>query len=254
MRINDLVNRIGFGSKAVVFRHENKAIKLFEPGYLETNAYFEVKLQQLALNASLPVPMVYGVTVSNDRVMIEMEYIKGKTLGDRMLADMRHIADFISRSVELQIEVHKVKAKDFPSQKDKLMRDIEAAKLLNKNQKLTLQNMLHSFISEDLLCHGDFHAFNIIQSNQGLVIIDWVDATCGCIAADVCRSFLLYLLTNKEVANLYLQHYCERSTSVTKEEVLKWLPIIAGARLSENNLHDAVNVLLHIVENGRLPS
>jgi hypothetical protein len=71
------------------------------------------------------------------------------------------------------------------------------------------------------------------MSNDKVTIIDWVDASAGDIRADVCRTYLLYSDLSAEVAELYLRLYCEKS-GLPKDEILQWIPILAGARLAEN--------------------
>ncbi|MDD4797679.1 MAG: phosphotransferase [Eubacteriales bacterium] len=99
-------------------------------------------------------------------------------------------------------------------------------------RRKNLLRLLESFETDDRLCHGDFHALNLMWTSQGMQIIDWVDAGSGSALADVCRSYLLYLLYRPEIAQLYLEIYCSKA-NVAKQRVLMWLPVIAGARLSE---------------------
>lgn len=85
------------------------------------------------------------------------------------------------------------------------------------------------------LCHGDFHFMNLMMTDQGIIIIDWVDATSGSPEADLCRTYMLYVLYAPEgFADMYLDVYC-RKKNKKRGDILKWLPIIAGARLSEKN-------------------
>jgi len=96
------------------------------------------------------------------------------------------------------------------------------------------------------LCHGDCHIFNLIKTKDNIVIIDWVDSSCGNIAADVYRSYLLYLQFSADLAELYLRLYCEK-TSLNKEKIFLWEPILACARLAENVSDDKAKQLLEIV-------
>lgn len=49
-----------------------------------------------------------------------------------------------------------------------------------------------------------------------------------------------------DLANLYLQLYCEKS-GISQNEILIWAPIIAGARLSENVPSEIAHLLIEIV-------
>ncbi len=87
-------------------------------------------------------------------------------------------------------------------------------------------------VFEHRLCHGDFHPFNLIMSNDDVKIIDWVDASLGDIRADVYRTYLVYAQSSVKLAEMYLRIYC-KNAGLSRAEVLEWAPIIAGARLSE---------------------
>lgn len=65
------------------------------------------------------------------------------------------------------------------------------------------------------------------------MIIDWMDVTRGDIRLDVCRSYLLYGRVSDEVADLFLSEYCLQS-GLEWDDVLRWLPVLAGVRLSEH--------------------
>ena len=111
---------------------------------------------------------------------------------------------------------------------------------------MILTKQLNSFSTEKRLCHGDFHLFNLIESDNRVTIIDWVDSSSGDIRADVCRTYLLYLEVSRDLAEMYLRLYCLKS-GLAKEEILVWLPVIAGARLSEYLSQDKTNYLLNII-------
>ena len=52
-------------------------------------------------------------------------------------------------------------------------------------------------------------------------IIDWVDASSGDIRADVFRTYLLYAQSHIELAEMYLQIYCN-NTDLTRGEIFQW--------------------------------
>ncbi|MBR9655432.1 hypothetical protein TUN_25110 [Bacillus sp. M21] len=63
-------------------------------------------------------------------------------------------------------------------------------------------------------------------------IIDWVDASSGDIRADVFRTYLLYAQSHIELADMYLQIYCN-NTDLTRDEIFQWAPIISVARFTK---------------------
>jgi len=238
---------IGSGAQADVYLYEGKALKVFKADYVQANGRYEAELQDKAYKKGLPVPQIYEVIELNGRVAIVMEYVPGKSIGDMMLENMGKAHELLTLSVDVQIQVHKTNADDFPNQKDKFRCNISMNPYLKNEQRQRLLKLLHRFKSDDRLCHGDFHMLNLIETSQGIKIIDWVDASGGSVAADVCRSYLLYLLYRKEIAEAYLDIYCDKA-NIIKRDVLAWLPIAAGARLNENVTAQDVELLMNLVD------
>ena len=65
----------------------------------------------------------------------------------------------------------------------------------------------------------------IYSECKNVNIIDWVDASSGDIRADVFRTYLLYAQSHIELAEMYLQIYCN-NTDLTRGEIFQWAPII----------------------------
>lgn len=245
MDITDM-KLIGSGAEADIYLFENKAIKIFNHARSKADACYEAELQSKANRTGLPVPAIYEISEINGKAAIIMEYIKGKTVGDLMLENMNQAPYYLEISVDLQIEVHKVSAHCFPSQKEKLKNNIMATSYLSDIQKHQLLHLLHNMETGSKLCHGDFHVLNLLQTTDDIKIIDWVCASSGSIALDVCRTYLLYLLYRSEIAEIYIDIYCSKS-GLSKQEVLEWLPVIAGARLNENVTASDVILLINMV-------
>src|SRR5699024_1155675 len=102
------------------------------------------------------------------------------------------------------IHLHQINADPLESMSDKLYRKIQSAPLISENQKEKLLSGLKRIHYDPKLCHGDFHIFNLLQTNEGIYIIDWIDATSGDIRADVYRTYLLYSQHDPELADCYL--------------------------------------------------
>jgi aminoglycoside phosphotransferase (APT) family kinase protein len=85
------------------------------------------------------------------------------------------------------------------------------------------------------LCHGDIHPYNIMYSGDKHWIIDWEDASKGAPAADACMSYFYSLRWSakdkKDSAEEYLQLFCKAS-GIPREDVLAWLPVIAGVQVN----------------------
>lgn len=237
---------IAKGNTATVYLHNNKIIKVFNDNLPEAKAEYEAKKQIYAYSCGLPVPYIYEVTKVNGRQAIIMERVEGRTIGELIFNDMTKAEQYMRLSVDIQLKIHAVKALDFELMTDKLNRQILSAHLLNDKQKNALSEKLLGINHDKYLCHGDYHVFNLIINENQVTIIDWVDASAGDVKADVYRTYLLYSYFSMDLANLYLQLYCDKS-GISQSEIFIWAPIIAGARLSENVPSEKAGRLIEIV-------
>ncbi len=236
---------IAEGNTAKIYLDENRVVKVYD--YLSDQvAIFEATKQKYAYSCGLPVPKIIEVTKVDGRPAIIMEYIKGKTLGEMALANEEKMAYYMNISVEVQLEIHSMIPNKIESMNEKLYRQIKDTNRLNPKQKNKILKKLDSYSYEKRLCHGDFHLFNLIQSDNQVIVIDWIDSSAGDIRADVYRTYLLYNQFSTELAEMYLRLYCDKS-GLLRSEVFQWAPVIAAARLSENIPSDQVSQLMDII-------
>ncbi|MCM3711865.1 phosphotransferase family protein [Sporosarcina luteola] len=240
-----LGNPIGEGNTAVIYLYDNKIVKVFKDHLPDTESAYEANKQRFAYACGLPVPNVLDVTKIDGKQAIIMEFIEGKTLGELFFEDMERAEYYIGLSIDIQQKIHQMRTESLELMSEKIQRQLEDSSV-DEFQKEILMKKLNLMTYENRLCHGDFHLLNLIMSGGVVTIIDWVDASAGDIRADVCRTYLLYSERSIDVAELYLRLYCEKS-GLAKEDILQWLPIIAGARLAENVVSESRERLLAIV-------
>lgn len=226
-------DRIASGNTADVYRSGKDIIKVFKDFLPDTEAEKEAHKQRIAYALLGNVPQVKEVTRTGEHQTIRMAYAEGRTLGEDLLTNPLKTEDLLLISVREQVRVQGHKVEGIEDMKEKLARQIGEAYGIEETCRLTLLNNLANMPIDNKLCHGDFHLFNIIQTEAGSVIIDWVDATAGSPEAYACRSYLLYLCYDRQIAQKYLNLYCSES-GVKETAVMEWLPILAAARLSES--------------------
>lgn len=208
-----LSTQVASGNSAKIYLYENKIIKVFNDFLPNTESTYEANKQRLARATGLSVPEIFDVTTIDEKQAIIMEFVKGKTLGDLLLENKDQAEHYMNIAIEVQQHIHSKEAHSLEPMPLKLRKQIEAAKQLNNRQKDALLGKMEMITYKPTLCHGDFHLFNLILSDQNehVTIIDWVDATLGDLRADVYRTYLLYEQFSPELANMYLRLYCQKA-------------------------------------------
>lgn len=198
--------------------------------------------KKYAYSCGLPVPNVFEVTKIQNRQAIIMEYVKGENIGELLLNNLNKAKHYINICVNEQKKIHAIRVNidEMEPMRERLERQIKSVHKLDENKKKNILQKLDSIVFDSRLCHGDFHPFNLILSNDNVKIIDWIDASSGDIRADVFRTYLLYAQVSVELAEMYLHMYC-RNTGLSRDEIFQWAPIIITARFAEKiSPHNAV--------------
>jgi hypothetical protein len=101
-------------------------------------------------------------------------------------------------------------------------------------------------------------------TEEGIRVIDWVDATVGNPVGDVARSDLLLRLSGVTGTDLpleerrrldrfrrsYVEAYCRRARC-SPESIAAWLPVVAAARLCEEVSGESAWLLRTVAEGMR---
>ena len=226
----EIVNK---GYSATIYRDGDRALK-FYPNAPPGETEHEARFQRFAVDAGLPVPVVYGVWEwDSGAAAVEMAYVAGQPLLRlEMCADERNRA--IAELVKLQAQVYGIDGIGFRSQADYLRRHIEI--YLNGTEHIPTRECLLALIDKldtgrTAFCHGDFHPFNVLFDGECHWIIDWVNATAGDPLADACHTYLVIKEFFDQSAEVYLRLFC-RETGARPEDVLAWHPIVAASNLA----------------------
>ena len=217
----NLGNPIAKGNTAEIYLCNNKVVKLFKEYLPNTESLYEAQKQKYAYSRGLHVPKVFEVTDIHGRQAIIMEYVEGESVGELLLNNLNKAEQYIGLCVNEQKKIHdiSVNTDEMESMRERLERQIKSVHNLDEKQKGNILKKLDSIKFEPRLCHGDFHPYNLILSNDNVKIIDWVDASLGDIRADVFRTYLLYAQASVELAEMYLHIYC-RNIDLSRNEML----------------------------------
>lgn len=237
------------GSQADIYKDGSKCIKLFKDRFQRIDIEYEANLQKMAFNYGLPVPEIYDIIEIDNKIGIVMDYIDGVSVGDIVKEDDKKLEKYLVMAIKIQNNIHKIETKEFPIMKDKHKKHLLRNNLITEKDKENIMLKIEETIYENKLCHGDLHIANLIETSNGIKILDWLCASTGTPEADIYKTYLLYKIYIGNIGDAYLETYC-KTINVDKNKILSWALIIAGERLGEYTRDDnEVNKLKEIIKN-----
>ena len=259
------------GNTAEVFAWgDTHVLKLYRANYSSSAAEREANLVQAVIEAGVATPAVTETVTLNDRVGLLFARIDGPTMFKALLGQPSDVPTYAHLLAELHYKLHKLANSALPDLHERLYGRLQQTPHEASIPTSTIHNiqaLLDQLPRGDALCHGDFGPHNVLMTDNGPVIIDWVDATRGEPAADVARTMLLMKhavlpmtmddamrtqITQMRSAfgDVYLAKYMEL-TGLLEEEVTRWtVPIAAGRVLDEDIPAEEVRTLLGIIDAG----
>jgi hypothetical protein len=224
---------LGAGKEAEVFAFGGGAVKLYAAAAAKRSAFREAANTAVAESLGLPVPKIHGLRCFDDRWGIMMSLADGPSFAESIKANPDLTSTYLTEMARLQFRVHGQPGTHFAGLKARLAANIRRANGLDGTTRSRVLAKLQALPEGERLCHGDFHPFNILGSPNHPTIIDWLDASSGAPAADVCRSYILISHSGPEIASTYVEAYIEVSGE-TRANIFEWLPVVAAARLAED--------------------
>ena len=215
--------------------------------------------------ARLATPAVIGGIIEvNGRFGLAYERVKGVSMLETLASQPESVVRYANLQAELQADLHsRAGIEGMPNQHSKLRSTIRSVRTLTPDLRTAVLSLLDELPEGNQLCHGDLHPGNLLLTEDGPVIIDWMDATLGNPVADVARSSLLMsegqlpeddpmskqlALFRDQFHQAYLNRYFQLRP-VDWREFDRWRLVVAAARLSEGIPEEPA--LLNLVEAGR---
>ena len=237
---------LGEGKVAEAFAYGDDVLKLYRAGRSKDAAFFEASVLSALEPFQLPAPRVLRVDRFDGRWGLVMTRAGGRPFAEAMLAQPEQLATHLDTMVVLQRQIHACAVPAFASLKLRLEARIIRAPGLREVVRRRLLDRLAALPDGGRLCHGDFHPFNVMGGPESASVVDWLDATRGEPAADVCRSYLLMRHHSEPLAADYVGRYATAAGMGT-DEVFAWLAVMAAARLDEDVPEEA-EVLIALAE------
>ncbi len=248
---------IGVGAQCQVYRQDNTVYKVLSVGHKICGVMREGYALALAEEAGIPVSNIHGVYTEGGHIVMEMDYVAGDSVTDLLIkaaqkGDAAAIDAYLDDFVDLQIKLHSKPIVGLSSTKQNYTNAILYLPSLSATLRDQLLNSLEKLDDGTSLCHNDFHPLNVISNNGKYIIIDWDSASIGDAAGDVAHSYIVCVLTNEALAEVYpdfaekyLQKYIDK-TQMDRKRIEAWFPIHAAilhAVLSANAPKDAAKML-----------
>jgi uncharacterized protein (TIGR02172 family) len=259
----DLSQPIAYGRTAEIYAwHPGQILKLFYNWFGLENIEHEARVSRAIHASGLPTPAVGEIIRVNERFGLEYERLYGESLF-KIIQRKPWKFHYARRWAELQAAVHATTIQTvLPSQKQILERNIKRAGALPTYLRSKVLTALEAMPDGEQLCHGDFWPGNILMTEKGEIIIDWIHASRGNPLADLARTTNLILgyTRTSQIRRPFLSYSSSKTSSIknsllqilcrifypvflnyyfelcpgNRDEYQRWLPIVAAARLSDN--------------------
>ncbi len=214
-----------------IYREGDATVKVFGASYPKSDVLNEALNQARVEETGLNIPSIRSVSLIDGKWAITLDYIEGRTLQELMDENPDKIDEYLEKFVDLQLEVQSKRAPMLNKLKDKMNRKISSLTDVSATIRYELHTRLDGMPKHVKVCHGDFNPSNIIVKDDGtMYILDWSHATQGNGSADAARTYLLFSLHQPELAEKYMNLYCEKSDTA-KQYVQQWLPIVAASQM-----------------------
>ncbi len=264
--MNTLGQLIAAGRTAEVYAYgDEKVLKLFYPTtpilWIEKEADTGPYIQKM----QLPVPKVYERLKINQREGIVYEKIEGPSLLNELVKKPWRVAQVARLLARLHAQVHAVPApENIETQREWARGGIPETKKLSPDLQQRVLHLLDSMPGGNQLCHGDFHPGNIIVTQRGPIIIDWMTASKGTACGDVARTSVIlesakappgtpmrWLLEwlRRLLLSTYLDTYFQLQP-MDKDLFSAWRAIMAANFLSDVSMPEEEANLMGIIQQG----
>lgn len=207
-------------------------VKLDKPEFRGT-APIEAELMETLREAGLPVPVVGGLVEVEGRSGFRMERLRGPLLSELIRAQSR-VDALADRFVDIHLAINDVTVR-LADLTDRLTGEMRASGL-EAELVGELTSILPRLPSPAGVCHFDLHPDNVVVTDAGWRIIDWIAAATGPTHADFARTLLLRADAGSAPTRAFMERVRARGRTargLSDDDLVAWTRIVAAARLAE---------------------
>lgn len=242
-------NLLGKGRTAEVYAYgNNRVLKLFYDWCPAVWVEQEAAITKSLAEVGLPAPKFFEIVTLENRQGIVLQRLDGISLMERMMVNPLRFRGCAKLMAELHLQIHAKLGTSLPSLKERLRKTILQIEPLDDNLRKFAMDTLEALSDGKAICHLDFHPGQIMLTQDGPKVLDWMTALKGDPHADVAQTLVLMKVAS--VANLgwrmrifvgmtrglikrfYLRSYFRRSREMDLTVIDRWMIPIAAARLN----------------------
>lgn len=230
---------IGIGFTALVYARDGVVKKVFLENWPKNEifkeAYYMASVEAVGIECSK------AISVKQERGfwIIEMTEVKGVPLLGAVIGCLQsgtpeRVAGLIQMLGSVHAKIVLSKSKDLPNAKKALETRLLGNPHLADNYKSKLHELLNALPDGNYICHGDYNPGNVVIAPDGSAgVIDWADVQLGDSACDVAMAYvnMKYApagLLPPNAAEVYLDALLAAAPEISKESVMKWVPVHCG--------------------------
>lgn len=218
------MKKIAEGNTAEIFMMENGCIlKLFKEGYSQNAVECEYNHHCLVNSLMVEVPQIYEMVEKGGRYGLVMEYVRGESLASHMMQPKT-----FEQAMDSFVRIHTTWLSKCSKEAISYKQWIKEV-CGKKEVQSDLSELLHNLPEGNVLCHGDFHPYNVILTEQGRqVVIDFANVCRGPKEYDIARTYFLLneVQAGNPIADIYLQKMGIRYQKIERYvEILKVLRV-----------------------------
>lgn len=213
---------------------------------LNINRQYEFKNQVLAYEKNISAKIY--LLDENNSIMI-CDYIEGKHKYNLEKNDIKSIANILKKLHNIKNAYNKIDLKEQYKFYDNKFFSKDINIKINKHYDL-----MNSYTSELVLCHGDLNANNILFNNEGIKFIDW-EYSCLVDRYFDISSILIEFNLNTLDEEYFISNYLNKNEKINNKKVLTYKIVYLSLAIvwldSENEKikkENFLNILLDLLK------
>lgn len=210
-----------------------RVVKLDRPEFDGLSTY-EAEVARAVHAAGLPVPEVIETVTIDGRHGVVLERLHGPRLTD-VVRGADDVAELAVRFVELHLLVNSVDVEVGGPLEPRLADEVRRSGLPD-DVVAELVGVVEGATGPRGLCHFDLHPDNVVVTEAGWRVIDWLTVAHGPTDADFARTLLLWgHVTEPSVAAFMRVVRAEGATrrGIDEGAAAAWRRVVAAARMAE---------------------